>query len=75
MHEFGFRHPLAIDPLPPRDSYNFPVCLIVCSEKLAWLSACIGHIGYFFLCVQVAQTSDWRPQEYGQTVMWVAPHL
>lgn len=50
----------------PRDSYCLLVCLIFLSGE-AWPSACLGHIGCQFLCVQAFQLSNWKPQKYDWT--------
>ena len=42
--------PLVIDSFSSRDSYCLLSCIILYPERLAWLSACLGHVGcQFFL--------------------------
>lgn len=54
--EFGFGCSFVTNPFCPRDSYYFLVCLVLCPEKLAWLSACLWHAGCWFLHMQATQT-------------------
>lgn len=67
--EFGSEG-LIIDPFPPRDSYCFLLCLVLCPESLAFLLP--GHAGcHTCNCRQPpVREVGWRPRASG----WVALH-